>query len=91
MILENIFYGNIHPTELGSPKNAEYKQLSQDIVSLGKQLDQQLSPAARSLLEKYLDQIYSAQLIEAETQFSLGFSLGMGLQKEVAEQLEKLK
>ena len=88
MILESIFRGNLSPTDLVFPTDPEYKQLSHQVVDLSDQLYQTLTSPQQELLEQLLHTIYSANLIESESYFSFGFSLGLERQREIQEQLQ---
>ena len=90
MILESMFRGNLSPTDLVYPSDPEYNQLSHQVVELSDQLYQTLTPPQQGLLEQLLHTIYSANLIESESYFSFGFSLGLELQREIQEQLSCL-
>ena len=90
MILESIFRGNLSPTDLVYPSDPEYKQLSHQVVDLSDQLSQTLTPPQQELLEQLIHSIYSANLIESESYFSFGFSLGLELQHECQAQLQCL-
>ena len=90
MILESIFRGSLSPTDLVYPADPEYKQLCHEVVDLSDQLSQTLTPPQQELLEQLIHTIYSANLIESESYFSFGFSLGLELQREIQDQLQCL-
>ena len=91
MILESIFRGNLSPTDLVYPSDPEYKQLRHEVVELSDQLYQTLTPSQQELLEQLIHTIYSANLIESESYFSFGFSLGLELQREVISKTSMLQ
>ena len=91
MILESIFRGNLSAVDLVYPDDPEYKRLNQEIVALCDQLSSTLTPENREILNQIINKIYSAQLIETESYFTFGFSMGMELHKEVSSLLNILK
>ncbi len=90
MLLEELFRGNLSPVDLVYPADPEYKQLSKEALDLSVQLQHELSPAHKTLLDQLTNAIYSAQLIECESYFTFGFSAGIQLQREIQDQLQCL-
>lgn len=66
MILEAIFRGNLSAVDLVCPTDPEYKQLTHKAMELTEKLTESMSPADKTLLNKLISTIYSAQLIETE-------------------------
>ena len=91
MILEAIFRGNLSAVDLVCPTDPEYTQLNHEAIELTEKLTTSMSPGDKALLNKLISTIYSAQLIEAESYFTFGFSAGMALQKEAADKSRILK
>ena len=91
MILESIFRGNLSAVDLVYPDDPEYKRLSQEVVVLCELLSSKPTAENKEILNQIINKIYSAQLIEAESYFTFGFSLGTEIQKEIIQQLSSLQ
>ena len=91
MILESIFRGNLSAVDLVYPDDPEYKRLSQEVVVLCDLLSSKLTAENKEILNQIINKIYSTQLIEAESYFTFGFSLGTEIQKEIIQQLSSLQ
>ena len=87
MLLEELFRGNLSAVDLVYPADPEYRQLNEEALELSVQLQHELSPAHKELLDQLTNTIYSAQLIESEAYFTFGVSIGVQLQREIQEQL----
>ena len=91
MVLESICRGNFSPPDFMNPNDPEYRERNGEVCSLLKTLQSQLSEAQYRLVDKLVAKIYSAQSIECESYFKLGFSAGLELQREAAECLKCLE
>ncbi len=91
MILESIFRGNLSVVDLVCPTDPEHKQLSQEVVDLNERFSNMLSLEGKEILKQMIGKIYSAQLIETETYFTFGFSIGAGMQSEILNQIHILQ
>ena len=91
MILESIFRGNLSAVDLVYPDDPEYNRLNQEVVVLCDQLFSMLTTENKEILNQIINNIYSAQLIETESYFTFGFSLGAEMQKENIQQLSSLQ
>ena len=81
-LLENLWYGNVHPVEEFLEGNKEYKNLLRIVATDQERLSASLSPEQAVLLEKYesaVKEMNAAAEIEA---FSYGFRLGIRLMTE---------
>ena len=91
MILESMFRGNFAPMDLLYPSDPEYKKLNQEVCNLTDRLKENLTPENQGVLDDMLHKIYTAQCIESESYFSFALAVGMQLQKEIQEQLQRLE
>ena len=91
MILEAIFRGNLSAVDLVCPTDSEYKKLNHEAMELTEKLTESMSPEDKALLNKLISTIYSAQLIETESYFTFGFSLGAELHQEIETQVGRLR
>ena len=91
MILESLFYGNFSPAEQVYPEDPEYREALKSIEALLQQLSQKLPPEDYRLVESILSLYVTAQCIEDEAHFKLGFSAGLTLQQEAQSQLQYLQ
>ena len=91
MILESIFYGNFSPVEQVYPEDPEYREALKSIEVLMQQLSQKLPPEDYQMVEEILSHYGTAQCIEDEAHFKLGFSAGLTLQQEVVDTLQLSK
>ena len=81
-ILENLWYGNVHPVEEFLEGNKEYKNLLRIAAKDQERLSASLSTEQAELFEKYdsaVKEVNAAAEVEA---FSYGFQLGVRLMTE---------
>jgi len=81
-ILENLWYGNIHPVEEFLEGNKEYKNLLRIAVKDQERLSASLSPEQAELLEKYEAAVKEMNATAEVEAFSYGFRLGARLMTE---------
>ncbi len=89
MILESLCRGNYSPPDLISPTDPDYWEANKQIGHLMELLKSQLSEPHYTLMEQLVDKVYSAQCIECESYFKIGFTTGMALEREVQEELRQ--
>ena len=88
-ILENLWYGNIHPVEEFLEKNKEYKNLLRIAAKDQERLSVSLSPEQAELFEKY-DSAAKEMNAAAEVKaFAYGFRLGVRLMIDAGVSLTK--
>lgn len=85
MILDELYYGNIEPTEQAVPK--EYRKLSKRTGDLLAELEKALSKEQMELVDKFYSHITDVHCMEVKAKFQYGFSLGVTLMKEVQDML----
>ena len=81
-LLENLWYGNVHPVEGFLEGNKEYKNLLRIAAKDQERLSASFSPEQAELFEKYdsaVKEMNAAAEVEA---FSYGFRLGVRLMIE---------
>ena len=81
-LLENLWYGNVHPVEGFLEGNKEYKNLLRIAAKDQERLSASFSPEQAELFEKYdsaVKEVNAAAEVEA---FSYGFRLGVRLMIE---------
>lgn len=91
MVLEELYCGNIYPTEEGVPHTAEYRKLHKHTGVLLTELEEKLSKEQMELVNQFHSHVIDVHCMEVEAQFQYGFSLGLVLMKEVYELLESRK
>ena len=81
-LLENLWYGNIHPVEEFLEGNKEYKNLLCIAAKDQDRLSASLSPGQAVLLEKYDSAVKEMNATAEVEAFSYGFRLGVRLMTE---------
>ena len=89
MILEALCRGNYSPPDIVTPDDPDYWNANQRVAELMDQLKVQLSPIQYQLIEEITSQIYTAQIIECEAYYKLGFATGMAVAQETQELLQQ--
>jgi len=78
-LLENLWYGNIHPVEEFLEGNKEYKNLLRIAVKDQERFSASLSPEQAELFEKYDSAVKEMNATAEVAAFSYGFRLGVRL------------
>ena len=91
MVLEELYCGNIYPTEQGVPHTAKYHKLHKHTGVLLTELEGKLSKEQMELVNQFHSHVIDVHCMEVEAQFQYGFSLGLILMREVCELLENSK
>ncbi len=81
--IDDLYYGNISPSEKPYDKTSEYGQLREESDRLEDELRKQLSAEALALFEKLQGINSEASAIELVETFGEGFRLGLRLGEEV--------
>ena len=81
-ILENLWYGNIHPVEQFVEGNAEYRNLLRLVGNNREKLEATLSPEQAELFEKYCTAVNEMNSVSETAAFKYGFTLAMDLLTE---------
>jgi len=88
-LLENLWYGNVHPVEEFLEGNKEYKNLLRIAAMDQEKLSASLSPEQAELFEKYDSAVKEMHSVAEAEAFSCGFRLGVKLMIEAGGILTK--
>ena len=82
-ILEELWYGNIEPTEYGSSTSPEYKELCRLVDRNETNLRATMTDAQKELFNRYLESVLEYQTLSELTLFQNSFKLGARLAIEI--------
>ena len=82
-ILEELWYGNIEPTEYGSSPIPEYKELRRLVDRNETDLRTTMTDTQKELFNRYLESVLEYQTLSELTLFQNSFKLGARLAIEV--------
>ena len=85
-IIEELYYGNVLPFERRTPKGGEYSHIMKLLTRNEEDLLKTLTEAQKEIFEKFKANISELNGIDEETNFAIGFKLGVRL---VAEAMTK--
>ena len=88
-LLEDLWYGNIHPVEEYLEGNKEYINLLRIVAKDQEVLNNILSPEQAELFEKYDSAVKEMHSVAEVAAFSYGFRLGTRLMIEAEGELAK--
>lgn len=83
--LENLYYGNISPSEQQYTRNIKYDKAIRTVSEKEEQLKNLLAEKERALLKEMVTAQITLNGITAEENFILGFRLGMRLGIEIMD------
>ena len=78
-LIEELFYGNIYPSEQGYRENPEIRQLGQELVVLEEALLKTFSDEQKRMYEDFMNKEIARNSIEIKDKFVYGFRLGVQL------------
>lgn len=81
-ILEDLYYGNITPSEQRMVPGSELKKAVDRVTGYEKQLMEQLGEAEQEILTKFVRPQHEINSITATENFILGFRLGVRIMAE---------
>lgn len=82
--LENLYNGNINPSDLDELKcNPEYSRALNRVCAARHKLTDSLSDEQRELLERYITNADELSVITEEAIFKSGFSLAIKIMTEI--------
>lgn len=84
-VLEELWYGNIAPSERTIRKNSEYARLSKETLHCEEQFINELSAEGRKFYEDRISKLLLKSGIEECDSFICGFRLGAKVMLEVLE------
>ena len=82
-ILEELWYGNIEPTEYGSSTSPEYKELRRLVDRNEMDLRATMTDAQKELFNRYLESVLEYQTMSELMLFQNSFKLGARLAIEI--------
>ena len=85
-ILEEIWYGNIEPTEFGASSSQEYKELRKLVDRNETDLRATMTDTQKELFTRYLESVLEYQTLSEMMLFQNSFKLGARLMVEVMEE-----
>ena len=84
-ILEELWYGNIEPTEYGASPSQEYRELRRSVERSETELRSTMTDAQKELFNRYLESVLEYQTSSELMLFQNSFKLGARLMIEVME------
>ena len=85
-ILEELWYGNIEPTEYGTSPSQEYRELRRLVDRNEMDLRATMTDAQKELFNRYLESVLEYQTLSELMLFQNSFKLGARLMVEVMEE-----
>jgi len=85
-ILEDLYFGNIVPSEKRMAANSELRYLVKRVADCESQLTEQLNEEERKLLNVLINAQHEIDCITAKENFILGFRLGVRLVAECMDE-----
>lgn len=85
-ILEELWYGNIEPTEYGASPSQEYRELRRLVERNETALRSTMTDAQKELFNRYLESVLEYQTSSELMLFQNSFKLGARLMVEVMEE-----
>ncbi|MBQ2929784.1 MAG: hypothetical protein IJD99_06155 [Clostridia bacterium] len=85
-ILEELWYGNIEPTEYGTSPSQEYRELRRLVDRNETNLRASMTDAQKELFTRYLESVLEYQTLSELMLFQNSFRLGARLMVEVMEE-----
>ena len=85
-ILEELWYGNIEPTEYDASPSQEYRELRRLVDRNETNLRASMTDAQKELFTRYLESVMEYQTLSELMLFQNSFKLGARLMVEVMEE-----
>ena len=85
-ILEELWYGNVEPTEYGTSPSQEYRELRRLADRNETELRATMTDAQKDLFTRYLESVLEYQALSELMLFQNSFKLGARLMVEVMEE-----
>lgn len=89
MILDELYYGNIYPSEQILVHDKEYHKLRKHTGVLLAQLEEKLTLEQMELVNQFHSHLIDVNSLEAKANFQYGFSLGLMLMKEAQDMFKQ--
>ena len=87
-LVEELFYGNICPSEQGYRDDPEIYQLGQELVVLEETLLKTFSDEQKSMYENFMSKEMTRNSIEIKNKFVYGFRLGVQLLLDASQKIK---
>lgn len=87
-LIEELFYGNICPSEQGYRDNPEIYQLGQELVALEEKLVKTFSDEQKRMYEDFMSKEMTRNSIEIKDKFVYGFQLGVQLLLDASQAIK---
>ena len=81
-IIEELYYGNIAPSEYSYRRAGEYEHILQLVARNEEKLTEMLTEAQKEIFEKFKDGTSELSGMTEVTAFTIGFELGLRLTAE---------
>lgn len=88
MVLDELYYGNIYPSEQILIHDKEYQKLHRHTGVLLTQLEEKLSKEQMELVNQFHSHVIDVNSLESKANFQYGLSLGLMMMKEAQEVLK---
>lgn len=88
MVLDELYYGNIYPSEQILIHDKEYQKLHKHTGVLLTQLEEKFSKEQMELVNQFHSHVIDVHCLEVKAQFQYGLSLGLMMMKEAQEVLK---
>ena len=85
-VLEELWYGNLEPSEFDSSSSKEYKEFLHLVSRNEEKLLATLTPQQKELFSKYSDALREFQSLAERLLFQNSFKLGARMMAEVMEE-----
>ena len=85
-ILEELWYGNIEPTDYGTSPSPKYRELRRLVDRNETDLRATMTDAQKELFNRYLESVLEYQTLSELMLFQNSFKLGARLMVEVMEE-----
>ena len=85
-ILEELWYGNVEPTEFATLPSQEYRELRRLVDRNETELRATMTDAQKELFTRYLESVMEYQTLSELMLFQNSFKLGARLMVEVLEE-----
>lgn len=82
MIIDELYHGNLHPSEDIVPKDKEYRKVNKKVTQILDALEAKLSKEEMDMVNELHAVLVDNQLMELRATFEYGFSLGLVLTSE---------
>ena len=83
LILEDLYLGNVRPSERSFKRNSQYAKALDDLVKAGDALTDPLTEKQREMFEEYMTAQWEVNILTDCETFCYGFMLGAKMMMDV--------